>query len=123
MVTTEMPNLEIDRICSTLGRPLIACSTGKERSVSTSSGESAGASVITWTCTLVRSGTASTGKLTAEYTPRPATNAVAIRTRNRLFRDDSMMALSMADLPSDPRIHPPHRQPDSSLFVGLVLKD
>ena len=38
-VTTEMPNLEIDRICSTLGSPLIAPSTGKESSDSTSSGE------------------------------------------------------------------------------------
>ena len=66
MVTTEIPNLEIDRICSTLGRPLIAPSTGNESSDSTSSGESAGASVITWTCTLVRSGTASIGRLTAE---------------------------------------------------------
>ena len=66
MVTTEIPNLEIDRICSTLGRPLIAPSTGNESSDSTSSGDSAGASVITWTCTLVRSGTASIGRLAAE---------------------------------------------------------
>ncbi len=66
MVTTEMPNLEIDRICSTLGKPLIAPSTGNDSNDSTSSGESAGASVITWTCTLVRSGTASIGRLAAE---------------------------------------------------------
>ncbi len=47
MVTTEIPNLEIDLICSTLGRPLIAPSTGNESNDSTSSGDSAGASVIT----------------------------------------------------------------------------
>ena len=62
IVTTEMPNLEIDRICSTSGSPLIAPSTGNDRNCSTSSGESAGASVITCTCTLVKSGTASIGK-------------------------------------------------------------
>ena len=65
-VTTEMPNFEIDRISSTLGRPLIAPSTGNDSSDSTSRGESAGASVITCTCTFVRSGTASIGKLAAE---------------------------------------------------------
>ena len=36
IVTTEMPNLEIERICSTSGRPLIAPSTGNESNVSTS---------------------------------------------------------------------------------------
>ena len=71
IVTTEMPNFEIERICSTLGRPLIAPSTGNESSVSTSSGLSAGASVITWTCTLVRSGTASIGRCSAEYDAQP----------------------------------------------------
>ena len=65
-VTTEIPNLEIDRICSTLGRPLIAPSTGIDSRLSTSSGLRAGASVMTWTWTLVRSGTASIGRRIAE---------------------------------------------------------
>ncbi len=30
IVTTEMPNFEIERICSTLGSPLIAPSTGND---------------------------------------------------------------------------------------------
>src|SRR4051812_35421633 len=34
-----------------------------------------------------------------------------------------MMALSMADLPSDLLIYPRRPQPDGSLFLGLVLKD
>ena len=72
IVTTETPNLETDRICSTSGSPLIAPETGNDKSESTSSGDSAGASVITWTCTLVKSGTASIGKWSAEYTPTPA---------------------------------------------------
>ena len=66
MVTTEMPNFEIDRICSTFGRPLIAASTGNDSSFSTSSGLSAGPSVMIWTWMLVRSGTASIGSRTAE---------------------------------------------------------
>ena len=75
IVTTETPNFEIDRICSTSGSPLIAPETGNDSSESTSSGESAGASVITWTCTFVRSGTASIGRWSAEYTPSPATSS------------------------------------------------
>ena len=66
MVTTEMPNLEIDRISSTSGRPLIAPSTGTDSMLSTSRGLSAGASVMAWTWTLVRSGTASIGSRSAE---------------------------------------------------------
>ena len=62
--------------------------------------------MITWTCTLVKSGTASIGKWSAEYTPRPATSSVAISTKKRLFSDDSMMALSIF-----------------LLFLCLVLKD
>ncbi len=95
IVTTETPNLEIDRISSTFGSPLIAPSTGNDSSDSTSIGESAGASVITCTCTFVRSGTASIGRCKAEYTPSPATKAVAISTKNRLFSEDSMIELSM----------------------------
>src|SRR5262245_39410657 len=95
IVTTETPNFEIDRISSTLGSPLIAPSTGNDRSDSTSIGESDGASVITWPCTLVRSGTASIGRYMAERTPRPATSALAPGTKNRLLSDDSMMELSI----------------------------
>ena len=65
-VTTEIPNFEIERICSTFGKPLIAPSTGNDKSVSTSKGLSAGASVMTCTCTLVMSGTASIGNRSAE---------------------------------------------------------
>src|SRR5580698_6621370 len=95
IVTTDTPNLETDRICSTSGSPLIAPETGNDNNESTSSGDNAGASVITWTCTLVKSGTASIGKWSAEYTPSPPTRNVAISTKNRLFSDDSMMALSI----------------------------
>src|SRR4051794_7475433 len=127
-VTTLIPNFEIERICSTLGRPLIAPSTGNERSDSTSRGESAGASVITCTCTLVRSGTASIGRFAAAYTPSPATRHVAINTRKRLLSDDSMMAFSMSALRKawgdarPARIESGH--PDvASVFFGLVLQD
>ena len=114
IVTTETPNLEIDRICSTSGSPLIAPETGNDSSESTSSGESAGASVITWTCTFVKSGTASIGKWSAEYTPTPATSKVAISTKKRLFSDDSMMALSMGHPLLTATITP---------HLRLVLKD
>src|SRR5262249_35395326 len=114
-VTTETPNFEIDRICSTLGSPLMAPSTGNESSDSTSSGDSAGASVITCTCTFVRSGTASIGRWSAEYTPSAAIRSVPTITRKRFRSDDSMMAFSMDEVST--------REPELSIVLGLVLED
>ena len=55
----------------------------------------AGASVMTWTCTLVRSGTASIGRCRADQIPSPATRTASARTRKRFLSEASMRALSM----------------------------
>src|SRR5262245_38021327 len=86
-VTTERPYLEIDRISVTCGVPAMARSTGMVTYCSASSGESAGAAVITWTWTLVTSGTASMGSLNAARMPATTKNKVAPRTMIR-FRSD-----------------------------------
>ena len=57
--TCEKPNFEIDRMLSRPGRPPIACSIGNVICCSTSSGPSAGATVLICTCTGVVSGKAS----------------------------------------------------------------
>ena len=82
-VTTDSPYLEMDRTSSTLGIPDIARSTGTVTYCSTSTGDSAGAAVITWTWTFVMSGTASIGRFTAECTPTITRSAVAISTSAR----------------------------------------
>src|SRR6185295_10458872 len=91
---TERPYFEIERTSSTLGIPDIARSTGTVTYCSTSTGDSAGAAVITWTCTLVTSGTASMGRTRAERTPTITSNPVAIRTSARLASDQATTRLS-----------------------------
>src|SRR3954468_6253244 len=87
MVTTDRPYFEIERTSSTLGMPDIARSTGTVTYCSTSMGDRAGAAVMTWTCTLVMSGTASIGRSKADRTPSAASKAVAISTRARWASD------------------------------------
>ena len=62
-VTADTPAREMLRCWTVLGIPASASSTGRVTSASTSSGERPGAAVSTCTCTLVMSGTASTGRL------------------------------------------------------------
>src|SRR5690554_2746396 len=69
MVTTERPNLEIDRISRTPGRFAMASSTGKVTNCSISSVPRLGAWVITCTWLLVMSGTASSGTLVMLHIP------------------------------------------------------
>ena len=64
MVTADTLVRDVDRTWVTPGRPAMASSTGRVTSCSTSSGASPGAFVRTCTCTLVMSGTASTGRST-----------------------------------------------------------
>src|SRR5262245_31592689 len=92
-VTTERPYFETERISSTFGMPAIARSTATVTYCSTSVGDSAGAGVITWTCTLVTSGTASIGRSIAERTPTITSRVVARRTMARLRSDHATSAL------------------------------
>lgn len=62
-VTALTPERDTERMRVTWGTPVIASSTGWVTSRSTSVGESPGALVRTCTCTLVRSGTASMGRV------------------------------------------------------------
>src|SRR3954452_6328638 len=94
MVTTDRPYFEIDRTCSTFGIPAMARSTGTVTYCSTSTGESAGAAVITWTWTLVTSGTASIGNSRAERTPATTNSSVAAITIARWRRDQATTLVS-----------------------------
>src|SRR5690349_4802364 len=91
-VTTERPYFEIDRTSVTCGIPAMARSTGMVTYCSASIGESAGAAVITWTCTLVTSGTASIGSFAAERIPTTTNSSVATSTIMRFLRDHSTTA-------------------------------
>src|SRR5262245_27367600 len=88
-VTTDSPYLVMERTSSTLGIPDMARSTGTLTYCSTSIGDSAGAGVITWTCTLVMSGTASIGSSTAECTPMITSNTVSSSTTARWRSDQA----------------------------------
>src|SRR5262249_53366011 len=77
---------------TTRGTPAIARSMGTVTYCSISTGDSAGADVMTWTCTLVRSGTASIGSLRAACTPKSTSSNVATSTMGRLRNDQPMMA-------------------------------
>src|SRR5580765_2925076 len=90
-VTTERPYFEIERTSSTFGIPDIARSTATVTYCSTSTGESAGAAVITWTWTFVTSGTASIGRSSAARMPRTTKSAVDMSTTARWRRDQAMM--------------------------------
>src|SRR5262245_16873124 len=86
-VTTETPYLEIDRISSTRGIPAMARSTAVLTYCSTSTGDSAGATVMIWTWTFVTSGTASIGSSIAERTPTNTSSAAPTRTIARCRSD------------------------------------
>src|SRR5262245_9316554 len=88
-VTTESPYLESDLTSSTLGMPAMARSTGAVTYCSTSTGDSAGAAVMIWTCTLVTSGTASIGRLKMARTPTAMKRSVATRTTARWRSDQA----------------------------------
>jgi len=75
-----------------VGTPAIARSMGTVTHRSTSTGDSAGAAVITWTCTLVMSGTASMGSTTVARSPISVKSAVASRTTGRLWSDQRTIA-------------------------------
>src|SRR6185295_600817 len=88
---TERPYFEIERTSSTLGIPDIARSTATVTYCSTSTGDSAGAAVITWTWTLVTSGTASMGSSIADRMPTTMKSAVATSTTARCASDQATM--------------------------------
>src|SRR5215203_2263382 len=92
-VITDSPYLESDRTSSTLGIPDIARSTGTVTYCSTSTGDSAGAAVMIWTCTFVMSGTASMGRTSADRTPTSTSNPVATRTMARCESDQATIQL------------------------------
>src|SRR4051812_7473158 len=92
IVTTDRPYLEIDRISVVRGVPAMARSTGMLTYFSTSTGDSAGAAVMTCTCTFVMSGTASMGSVNAARTPSARKTTDATRTMARFCRDNRTMA-------------------------------
>ena len=98
-VTTDSPNFDTERICSTLGSPLMAVSTGKVMKDSTSWGASPGLFVSTCTWTFVTSGTASMGSFRNESSPNTTTRSHPMMTMRRLFREKSMSLLTMETPP------------------------
>ena len=69
-VTCEKPLRESERVLSRPGMPASAVSIGNVTCFSISTGDSAGAKVLTCTCLLVMSGTASIGSRSATRRPR-----------------------------------------------------
>ena len=96
--TCEKPNFETDRMFSTRGNPLIACSIGKVMRCSTSSGPKAGAAVLICTCTGVVSGKASISRYPSEIVPAMARANTPRITNARCRNDNSMMWLSNLEL-------------------------
>ncbi len=78
-----MPYFESERISVVFGIPAMARSTGVVTYCSTSTGESAGAEVITCTWTFVMSGTASIDSVLAARSPSSAQSSVASKTTGR----------------------------------------
>src|SRR5690625_3778697 len=95
-VTCERPNLLSERISSSSGSPNMASSTGSVICRSTSSGLSAGASVLIWTCTFVTSGTASIGRRSIDQTPTPMSSPVSARTSKRFLSAKAIMDLMVS---------------------------
>src|SRR6188472_315319 len=122
-VTTDRPYFEIERTSSTFGIPDIARSTGTVTYCSTSTGDSAGAAVITWTCTLVTSGTASIGRSAADRIPTITRSAVAISTTARWRSDQATMrprritSLSFAEAALQDRALDAEHAVDHDLFT------
>src|SRR4051794_40144865 len=101
--TCEKPNFETERTSSSPFRPPRAYSTGKVMSRSTSSGASSGATVLTWTCTGVVSGKASSGNRRAASSPRTISRPARSRTTKRLFKLNPIRASSIVGPPRWPR--------------------
>src|SRR5574343_1609520 len=82
----DSPALEIDRTVAIPGWPLIAVSSGKLISCSTSSGAMPPASVMIVTVGLLRSGKTSTGRRVACRPPQTISTTAATSTNSRLPR-------------------------------------
>src|SRR5215216_6625308 len=82
-VTWAKPLRENDRVDSSPGEPASAVSIGKVTCFSISIGDSAGATPLTWTWTLVTSGTASIGSRDRDHRPETAAAIVATTTSQR----------------------------------------
>src|SRR3569833_3214561 len=95
-VTCEKPLRDSERVLSRPGAPASAVSIGKVICFSISTGESAGAMVLIWTCLLVMSGTASIGSFVSAYTPSTAAMAPRITTTQRRRIAKSMICPIMS---------------------------
>src|SRR5688572_14005017 len=93
-VTTDRPYLDSERTSSTRGIPAMARSTGTVTYCSISTGDSAGEVVITCTCTLVTSGTASMGRVMAARIPAATSRMLAAMTMARWRSDQLTVWLS-----------------------------
>src|SRR3954462_2401176 len=91
-VTTDRPYFEIERTSVVRGMPAIARSTGTLMYCSTSTGDKAGAAVMTCIWTLVTSGTASIGRLAADRRPIAMNRTVVASTIGRFFKDHETTA-------------------------------
>jgi len=96
MVICERPNLEIERISSTFGSPPRACSSGAVICRSTSSGASAAATVLIWTCVGVVSGNASIGRSRKATSPAMTMASQLSKTAQRCRRAQSIILVSTA---------------------------
>src|SRR5688572_32597515 len=95
----ERPNLESERSSIMPCRPAIWLSSGSVTSFSISSGASAGTAVLTSTCGLVMSGTASIGSRSADHTPTTMSTSVASSTIARWRSDASTVLKTMRLFP------------------------
>src|SRR5688572_15678014 len=96
-VTTDRPYLDSERTSSTRGIPAMARSTGTVTYCSTSTGDSAGEVVITCTCTVVTSGTASMGRAMAARMPAATSSTAAAMTMARWRSDQLTVRLSSSN--------------------------
>ena len=96
-VTSETPLRLSERISTSPGKPVIEVSIGTVMKRSTSVGGLPGASVATWTCTLVTSGKASTESLRTAM--RPVNNKATLMTAisTRCCKDQRTMAPIITD--------------------------
>src|SRR3954454_6018168 len=90
-VTWAKPLREKERVNSRPGVPASAVSIGNVTCFSISIGESAGARALTWTWTLVTSGTASIGSLVRDHAPESAAASVTSSTSHRRRTDAARM--------------------------------
>src|SRR5579863_3531339 len=101
-VTWAKPLRENDQVFSRPGVPASATSSGNVTCFSISSGDSAGAKALTWTCTLVMSGTASIGSRVSDHTPDVAaarvTSSTSQRRRTEKTRTRAIIAGSILGL-------------------------